>query len=223
MTRRKLSPLNAGDKCGRWRLEREADPVFYSGYPHKRWVCLCDCGVRRIVKDASLKVGISTSCGCLTRERSSEVNRTHGRSQSGSEYSSWCAMIQRCHNPNNTRFKDYGGRGIVVCQKWRDSFEAFLADMGPKPSPRHSIDRIKNSLSYAPGNCQWSLPHTQMTNRRNSFYIAVGKRKVPLSDLASEYNIPANTLRGRIVAGWPLKRALYEPVRAKRSAKSSNH
>lgn len=221
--RRVLPSLEPGDQCGRWTIQKAAPPIFYSGYAHIRWHCRCACGTHRIVKDASLKSGKSTSCGCFNRERSREANTRHGHSQNSAEYRTWQAMIQRCHNPNYSRFHDYGGRGITVCPRWRNSFENFLIDMGPKPSRRHSIDRIKNDLPYCLENCQWSLPHKQMTNRRNSFFVEIGGEQIPLSDLASEYKIPANTLRARIVAGWPLKRALTLPVRHKRSAKSSHH
>lgn len=213
--RNKYIPISVGDRKGRWLITSVAAPVFYSGYAHRQWLCRCDCGTERIVKENSLQTGKSSSCGCLTRERASIVNTTHGKSQDCAEYRSWQAMLQRCHNPNYSRYADYGGRGIVVCEKWRLSFEDFLADVGAKPSDRHSIDRIKNDRGYEPGNCRWSLPHEQMTNRRNTFLVAMGEEKVPLSDLARKHQIPANTLRARIVAGWPIERALTQPVRFK--------
>lgn len=218
--RKTYPPVVVGSRYGRWVVRSASDPMFYGGYPHSRWQCACDCGTIKIVKENSLKNGKSTSCGCLTIERTKDVHTKHGRSRSP-EYRIWTAMIQRCHNPRNSRFKDYGGRGIIVCQEWRESFDAFFEHMGMKPSSRHSIDRIKNDKPYGPRNCKWSLPHTQMTNRRNSFYVDVEGQQIALSDLAQSHHIPANTLRGRLVKGWPLDRALNEPVRPKGVSRKS--
>jgi hypothetical protein len=145
------------------------------------------------------------------------VNLKHGATRDGKktpEYQAWNAMRQRCLNPNNPRYADYGGRGITVDRAY-DDFAAFLADVGPRPSPRHQIDREKNDLGYAPGNCKWSLPHENMTNRRNTRVVETEIGPIPLADLAQEFNIPANTLRARILKGWDLKTALITPVRAK--------
>ena len=130
-------------------------------------------------------------------------------------YQSWTAMIQRCRNPNAAGYRNYGGRGITVCEAWRHDFSAFLHDMGRKPSQRHSIERSNNDKDYDPQNCKWALPTEQMRNRRNSFFVDVNDERVPLEQLAQKYNIPSNTLRARIVKGWPLVEALTKPVRFK--------
>jgi hypothetical protein len=138
---------------------------------HACWLCRCDCGEERSVSGNSLRRGNSFSCGCWNLARLALRNLTHGHARGHStspEYRSWSGMIQRCRNPENPGWKNYGGRGIKVCERWR-SFENFLADMGRKPSPLHSIDRFPNNDgNYEPGNCRWATRFEQRHNRRDS-------------------------------------------------------
>lgn len=132
------------------------------------WNCRCDCGHEVVVRGSALTSGNSKSCGCLVAESMAATGRkngTHNLSRTP-EYHSWKAMSARCYDPNNNRFRYYGARGVTVCQRWRDSFEAFLSDMGPKPSPRHSIDRKETNGRYEPDNCRWATPSEQSKNRR---------------------------------------------------------
>lgn len=122
------------------------------------WLCLCDCGKSKEVLGGSLRQGTSKSCGC--------VHFSHGRSGT-TEYRSWCHMIERCENVKCADFKNYGGRGISVCARWRNSFENFLADMGEKPHPSLSIERKENNGNYEPTNCQWATATEQRRNKRN--------------------------------------------------------
>jgi len=128
-----------------------------------RWWCICDCGNVTIVQSNNLKSGNTKSCGCLMRERAVETNTTHGMVDS-LEYHSWAGMIQRCTNPNNTAYKNYGSRGISVCKKWM-KFENFFADMGERPQTL-TLERINNDLGYFPENCCWDTRIAQARNRR---------------------------------------------------------
>ena len=137
------------------------------------WVALCDCGQTVEVLGQSLRRGETKSCGCLQREIfgkfSSARWTTHGESaidKRTPEYRSWMAMLSRCENPNATGYKNYGGRGIIVCERWH-KYEYFLSDMGRRPSPQHSIDRINNDGNYELNNCRWATPKEQRANQRN--------------------------------------------------------
>ena len=137
-----------------------------------RWVCQCSCGSTALVAAGDLISGHSRSCGCEKRELAAKLGRernlTHGHTVGrvrSPEYVSWCAMHQRCSSPKTRSFERYGGRGIKVCERWR-SFEAFLNDMGPRPSLSHSIDRIEVDRNYEPGNCRWATRVEQALNKR---------------------------------------------------------
>lgn len=130
------------------------------------WICRCDCGKMRIVKQHALKSGHTQSCGCYNQERVSQTHRRHRRSYT-TAYVNWANMLQRCGNPKHPSYSRYGGRGITVCDRWK-TFENFYADMGERPSPNHSIDRKDNDKGYSPGNCRWATRTEQLLNTRRS-------------------------------------------------------
>jgi len=135
-----------------------------SKHGHTMWRCRCACGKETIVMSGDLTSGKSKSCGCLKKERAHEINTTHGMCGTP-EYTAWQGMLKRCYNPNNTSYKNYGGRGISVHERWL-RFENFYDDIGPKPSPDHSLDRIDNDGNYEPSNIRWATRTEQNRNQR---------------------------------------------------------
>src|SRR5690349_11893108 len=138
------------------------------------WNCRCDCGSEAVVTGDRLVKGETKSCGCLSLEMTVARNSKHGCAARGSyvpEYSSWVGMRKRCNDPNAVGFRAYGGRGIKICTRWQDSFQAFLADMGPRPSLKHSLDRIDVNGDYEPGNCRWATHKQQARNTRRSHFL----------------------------------------------------
>jgi hypothetical protein len=148
-----------GRKFGRWTVIERA----HTRLGKVRWLCRCECGEQWTVSATSLMQGTSKSCGCTRGGH----NRTHGEGGSSFysvEYNAWMHMRQRCSNPNYHAYARYGGRGIKICERW-NSYEAFLADMGRRPSGRRSLDHINNNGNYEPSNCRWATIVQQMRNR----------------------------------------------------------
>lgn len=163
------------------------------------WLCKCECGKTAVVSGELLRRG-QLSCGCARTGRI-----THGKSKTRA-YAVWNRMIQRCTNPKIEHYPEYGGRGITVCDQWRD-FANFFADMGECPVG-HSIERKNNDGNYEPENCCWLLTSKQPQNRRGNVYLTVGGERVCLAEAARRVGVPHHTLRYRIKAGWPQERAL---------------
>ncbi len=182
----------SGVRFGRWTAVRKS--------ARKRWECVCDCGVVRDVLKTSLTHGRSVSCGCAQLEGFVARNRRHGetsRVHKSPEWVCWCAIRTRCGRPSAVNYHLYGGRGIRVCERWM-SFDNFLADMGRKPTPRHSIDRINNNGHYEPGNCRWATRSEQGRNRRDNFFITPGGTTRTLSEGAKALGIDRSSLSRRV-------------------------
>ena len=156
-----------GQHFGRLTVIERVFPNYTSG--SARWLCSCSCGNTTTILSGDLKSGNTKSCGCLARENSLKHGNTRG-GRTTPEYFIWSTMIQRCHNPNNSKFEYYGGRGIIVCDEWRGpgGFEKFLAYIGPRPSSELELDRIDNDGNYAPENVRWTTHKEQMNNTRQS-------------------------------------------------------
>lgn len=156
------------------------------------WRARCDCGNETIVTVSNLRSGNTKSCGCFHVEAATEQQKklvaivtTHGKSKSP-EYKSWQCMIARCCYPADKRYEEYSSRGITICQEWLDSFEAFFAHVGERPSPKHTIDRIDNDKGYFPGNVRWATHLQQNNNKRTTPMVRYRGRTISLMDAYRE-------------------------------------
>jgi hypothetical protein len=176
------------------------------------WHCVCDCGKETITRSKLMRRGHTKSCGCFNLEKCREPD-THGASKTN-EYNLWVAMKRRCYNPNSQDFHNWGGRGIRVCDAWRNSFETFLADMGPRPSLDHSVGRIDSDKDYGPNNCRWATRLEQANNKRSNRLFTVDGKTLTMKQWAAEVGLPYGCLIQRInKLKWPIERALTEPMR----------
>jgi hypothetical protein len=165
-----------------------------------RWFCRCDCGNTTVVRGSELRNGATKSCGCLRLEILDQCRTTHGMTKTA-EYGIWKGMKERCYNATHKQYHRYGGRGITICDRWRNSFENFFADMGKRPSPKHSIDRENNDGNYEPGNCRWATMREQQNNRSSCSYITFEGRTKSLSAWCDLLGVPYARVQHRIYAG----------------------
>lgn len=200
-----------GNEYGQLKILVEVERNKQKG---RQFRCKCSCveGNELVVTLTHLVSGHTQSCGCLQRERTGNSRRTHGLSTS-SEYRIWSLMIDRCTNVNSPAYDRYRDRG--VCVRWKDSFEAFIADMGLRPSDSHSIERRNNDVGYSPDNCYWATSKIQSNNKSNTVFLEDPKTGElrPRALLAEEYGIDQVVLHYRLKRGWSSYKSLATPVR----------
>lgn len=178
----------------------------YTGTNNSRcsmWYCKCDCGGESVVRGSNLLNGATKSCGCQAGYRKHGMTNTP-------EFRVWEGMIRRCRSENRTY---YHGRGIKVCPRWLDSFEAFYTDMGPRPSKRHTIDRIDNDGDYTPENCRWATSSEQNNNQRRNRWISMNGHSHTLAQWCAILGINPSLVSTRIRRGWSPEKALTENKR----------
>lgn len=183
-----------------------------------QWLCQCDCGNTKVVCAAHLKKGNTFSCGCLKRERSVQQLKTHGLSYTRI-YGVWAGIKYRCYNANQKQYKNYGGRGITMCDEWKNDFKVFYDwaiahGYDEKASKGEcTIDRIDVNGNYEPSNCRWVNNTTQQNNRRNNCYLTYNGETHTTAEWGKILNISVMALNHRIERGWTIERALTTPVR----------
>ena len=189
--------------------------------PGSRWLCECDCGNQKIAWQCNLCTGKLRSCGCLQKEAAKMAalkRMTHGQTRykkPSPEYVSWSAAKRRCYSLNDPDYPRYGGRGIVMCARWRNSFENFLADMGRRPSLEHSIERKERDGNYEPGNCVWATVVEQNRNRSSTRFHAARGKALTAAAWSEETGVPDYAIEHRIYAGWTIEKAISTPTRPK--------
>lgn len=198
----------SGQRFGYLVATSRCAPPKNQGGAH--WLCRCDCGAVTIANPHQLLSGKKRSCGCRKRELLRKASLKHGGFGTP-EYAIWNNMRDRCQNPNSSNFADWGGRGITVCERWQ-SFENFYADMGARPSPRHSIDRIDNDGPYTSENCRWATQSQQSRNTRRTALITFNERTQARDDWAEETGLPGPTIQRRLDRGWSVEKALTTPL-----------
>lgn len=204
-----MKPIDLVDKkFGRWTVLKTAGGTS----KHPKVFCRCDCGTEKVVYCGNLTRTLSVSCGCYARERAT----THHLSTTP-EYDAWINMKARCLKPSCKQYADYGGRGIKICKRWENSFENFYADMGPRPSKKHSLGRKNNDKGYSPSNCRWETWSEQVHNKRSTVMFTYKGKTQSLTLWCDELGIPRATARTRRVAGWSVKECLFGRPRRKAS------
>jgi hypothetical protein len=175
----------------------------------RMWKVRCICGTERVVAGGNLRSGGSQSCGCLKNELAA-ARLYKGYDTRSSEYKSWSHLRDRCNNPRNRDYLDYGGRGISYPKEW-DDFGQFLADVGPKPWPGAEIERVKNDESYSKSNCRWATRKEQNRNKRNTLWVLLNGKKMSLAEAVEITGTNYDTIRSRIVRGHVIGHGITLP------------
>lgn len=176
------------------------------------WKCLCECGVERTATSGDLLHGDTKSCGCLRQDTARQRMTTHGKS-GAPEFIVWSGMRQRCNDSGCEAYSNYGGRGIRVDKAW-DDFAMFLANMGARPSPSHTLERINNDGNYEPGNCKWETRQGQSRNTRRTAQLTFQGRTASMVEWSEVLGISYYAIRARRSRGWSDEKILSTPIGA---------
>jgi len=216
-----------GSKFGRLTILKEGIAVKYGKTTMRKVFCKCDCGTEKEIDFSSVKSGKSTSCGCFNREHAKKIHTKHGMAMLETgvrhpDYCIWIKMKSRCLNTNDKSYLNYGGRGITVCDRWKESFEYFIADMGWRPNKNYSIERIDYNGNYCPENCKWIHKSEQSKNNRRVKLIEYNGFHYCLTDLCKLLSLPYSTMRHRVYdLNIPFAEAIKYPQHYK--FKLTNH
>lgn len=206
-------PSNVNDLTGKKFGRLTVIGFTHTAQRYSFWLCQCDCGNSKVIRRNALTSGDSVSCGCRQQE-TLQLRTKHGcsmRRRKTKEYRCWEGMIERCTNPNKKKWKDYGGRGIRVCERWTQSFENFLADMGEAPSDDLSIDRIDNDGNYELHNCRWATRTQQARNNRQNRIVTINSESKPLIEWIESAGQSEGTVHARLQRGWSEEEAVLVP------------
>ena len=194
-----------------------------------RFLCRCQCGTMREVSSSSLKRGDTTSCGCLQAktfgfrvamafaERRLKQDGGYMAPSQTRTYRSWKSMMQRCLDPKNASYERYGGKGIIVCERWQLAYGNFFADMGERPKGR-SLDRIDRSKGYEASNCRWATAKEQARNHSRAANITHGGQTLSFAEWAEKTGLSGRLICQRVRSGWPVALALTTPPKATRKS-----
>ena len=184
------------------------------------WDCQCSCGGPKaasvIVQSYNLRHGKTVSCGCVRKEKTLVTATQHGM-RNTKAYRTWIGMKDRCYNENSVAYCNYGGRGIIVDEHWKESFETFYTDMGDPPSAGHSIERRDVNGNYTLSNCYWGTDEEQANNKRTSKRLTMNGTTLTVTQWAKRIGIAPCSLVNRLDAGWNVERALTTPKRGRKS------
>jgi len=203
-----------GQKFGRWK-------VLFKKITTKQgvvmWECICECGTVKLVSAPSLQRGHSRSCGCLRKEILFKMSISHGGTSGRYHplYKTWCNMRNRCYNEKDSSYKNYGARGIKVCDQWlgKEGFASFVKSMGCKPSGNVSLDRIDNNLGYSPENCRWATKIEQNNNRRDNVKIEFKGINETATFWSKKTGLPRKNILQRKRLGWPAEKIFSTPIK----------
>lgn len=226
--------ITAGDKYGRLTIIRKVESKRSGGHLQRCVECRCECGVVKEYRFYTLRNGNTKSCGCFANDVAGANLRTHGLS-SRVEYRVWQGMLSRCNSSDSQSYRNYGGRGIKVCNRWGTSFESFFEDMGSRPSEDHSIDRRNNNGNYSCGhceeciangwdsNCRWATQKQQARNKRVNYLVEHDGETKCVTEWAEQYGIKPSVLYYRLVKlGWTFEKSVSWPSFSRSFARSCN-